>query len=54
MSEPITMKNYLKRPFIDEVKGALLCQGSGSGDVSDEDIATDAEVNDVLDDVFTS
>lgn len=50
-----TDENYLQRLFINEAKGALCrCSGGGGGDdeVSDDQIATDEEVNDVLDEVF--
>lgn len=54
MSEATT-NNWFKRLFIDNAKGALCrCSGGGSGDgeIDEDMIATDEEVNDVLDDAF--
>ena len=55
MSEATTY-DWFKRLFIDNAKGALCrCSGGGGdGEVSDDMIATDDEVNDVLDEVFDS
>lgn len=50
------MSDYLKKLFIDEAK-AVLIKGSissGGGDVSDDEIATDDEVGDVIDDIFNT
>lgn len=48
------MSDYLQKLFIDEAKAVLFKGGTGGGgDVSDEDIATDEEVGDVIDDIFS-
>lgn len=46
------MSDYLKRLFIDEAKAVLIKGSIGGGDVSDDEIATDDEVGDVIDDIF--
>lgn len=55
MSEAVA-DNWFKRLFIDNAKGALCrCSGGGGdGEIDDDMIATDEEVNDVLDDIFNS
>lgn len=50
------MSDYLKKLFIDEAKAVLFkgSAASGGGTVNEDNIATNEEVNDALDEVFNS